>query len=192
MRRLASAITLAIGTLSSATITADPHAGHTHHDHSDSGKPLIITLHQVSADGIGAAIGEVTVHETAYGLVFTPQLHGLSSGIHGFHIHENPSCATKEKDGTKVAALAAGGHYDPTKSGVHGTPWGDGHLGDLPALLVDADGKATQPVLAPRLKTLAEIKGRALMVHAGGDNHADDPAPLGGGGARAACGVIKP
>ena len=36
-----------------------------------------------------------------------------------------------------------------------------------------------------------EIKGRALMIHAGGDNHSDHPAPLGGGGARMACGVIK-
>jgi Cu-Zn family superoxide dismutase len=29
------------------------------------------------------------------------------------------------------------------------------------------------------------------MVHAGGDNHADHPAPLGGGGARMVCGVFK-
>jgi len=29
------------------------------------------------------------------------------------------------------------------------------------------------------------------MVHAEGDNHADHPAPLGGGGARMACGVIQ-
>jgi len=29
------------------------------------------------------------------------------------------------------------------------------------------------------------------MIHAGGDNYADQPAPLGGGGARVACGVIK-
>jgi Cu-Zn family superoxide dismutase len=28
------------------------------------------------------------------------------------------------------------------------------------------------------------------MIHVGGDNHADHPAPLGGGGARLACGVI--
>ena len=28
-------------------------------------------------------------------------------------------------------------------------------------------------------------------VHAGGDNYSDQPAPLGGGGARIACGVIK-
>lgn len=35
-----------------------------------------------------------------------------------------------------------------------------------------------------------EVKGHALMVHMGGDNHSDHPAPLGGGGARVACGVI--
>ena len=28
------------------------------------------------------------------------------------------------------------------------------------------------------------------MIHAGGDNHADHPAPLGGGGGRIVCGVI--
>ena len=46
----------------------------------------------------------------------------------------------------------------------------------------------TQPVLAPRLN-MADLKGRSLMIHAGGDNHADHPAPLGGGGARVVCGV---
>jgi Cu-Zn family superoxide dismutase len=29
------------------------------------------------------------------------------------------------------------------------------------------------------------------MVHAGGDNYADQPEPLGGGGPRVACGVVK-
>jgi Cu-Zn family superoxide dismutase len=29
------------------------------------------------------------------------------------------------------------------------------------------------------------------MIHAGGDTYSDMPAPLGGGGARLACGVIK-
>ena len=88
-----------------------------------------------------------------------------------------------------VPALAAGGHLDPAGSGKHGEPWGSGHLGDLPPLYVAADGTASQPVLGPRLK-LADVLNRSLMVHAGGDNHADHPAPLGGGGARVACGVI--
>jgi len=28
------------------------------------------------------------------------------------------------------------------------------------------------------------------MIHAGGDNYSDEPAKLGGGGARMACGVV--
>jgi Cu-Zn family superoxide dismutase len=29
------------------------------------------------------------------------------------------------------------------------------------------------------------------MIHEGGDNYSDKPKPLGGGGARIACGVVK-
>ena len=148
-----------------------------------------VTLNAVDANGVGAAVGTVTISESPYGLVLTPALSGLAPGLHGFHLHQNPSCAAGVSEGKTVPAFGAGPHYDPAKSGRHGAPWGDGHLGDLPALYVDADGKATQPVLAPRVKS-ADLKGRALMVHAGGDNHADHPMPLGGGGARVACGVI--
>lgn len=137
-------------------------------------------------------VGFVSVTESKYGLVFTPELKGLTAGVHGFHIHENPSCDAKEKDGKLTAGLAAGGHWNPNGAKAHGFPWSDeAHLGDLPALYVDAEGHATHPVLAPRLKSLADIKGRSIMIHAGGDNHSDEPKPLGGGGARMACGVIK-
>ena len=149
-----------------------------------------VQMNAVDEKGIGRSIGEVIVSETTYGVVFTPSLSGLPTGMHGFHVHENPSCEPKEQNGKMVPALAAGGHYDPAASKRHGLPWGDGHLGDLPALFVDAMGNASNPVLAPRLK-LIDVKGRSLMVHAGGDNHADHPAPLGGGGARMVCGVIQ-
>ncbi|HSX90511.1 MAG TPA: superoxide dismutase [Cu-Zn] SodC [Pseudomonas sp.] len=152
---------------------------------------LNVQLHSVSAEGQGASIGHLSIEQSPYGLVFTPQLQGLTPGIHGFHLHAKPSCAPAEQDGKTVAAAAAGGHWDPQNSGKHDTPWGDGHLGDLPALLVTADGNATQPVLAPRIKNLDEVKGLAIMVHQGGDNHADHPNPLGGGGPRVACGVIE-
>ncbi|TDQ59686.1 Cu-Zn family superoxide dismutase [Mesocricetibacter intestinalis] len=136
--------------------------------------------------------GHIRVTQSDYGLVFTPELKGLPAGLHGFHIHQNASCAPLEKDGKLVAALAAGGHWDPEKSGQHGFPWQkDAHLGDLPALTVNADGTATNPVLAPRLTSLEQIKNHAIMIHVGGDNHSDTPAALGGGGARLACGVIK-
>lgn len=150
-----------------------------------------VTLHQVNDQGIGAEIGTVTISESEYGLVFTPELKNLEPGVHGFHLHQNPSCEPKEENGSVTPAGAAGGHFDPENSGKHGLPWGDGHLGDLPALFVESNGEATQPVLAPRLKKLADISDLSLMVHKGGDNHADQPEPLGGGGARIACGVIK-
>ena len=149
----------------------------------------VVKMHTVDAQGIGKDVGEVTLSETRYGLVLTPALTGLQPGLHGFHVHENPACGPGVKDGKPGAALAAGGHYDPQKTGRHGLPGGDGHLGDLPPLFVDAKGNATQPVLAPRLKA-DDLKGRALMVHAGGDNHSDHPEPLGGGGARVACGAL--
>lgn len=155
-----------------------------------SAAELSVTLNNVDAQGAGAALGSVKIVETPYGLAFYPDLNGLPPGLHGFHVHEKPSCAAGESEGKTVPALAAGGHLDPAGSKKHGEPWGDGHLGDLPALYVAADGKAANPVLAPRLK-LADLKNRALMVHVGGDNHADHPMPLGGGGARMACGVIS-
>jgi len=148
-----------------------------------------VTLNVVDAKGVGASLGSVRIAETKYGLVFYPDLKGLAPGLHGFHVHENAACGPADQNGAPVAALAAGGHFDPAGTKKHGEPWGDGHLGDLPALYVAADGSAANPVLAPRLK-LSDVANHALMVHAGGDNHADHPAPLGGGGARIACGVI--
>ncbi|MFC3531415.1 superoxide dismutase [Cu-Zn] SodC [Vogesella facilis] len=156
---------------------------------SASASAISVELLQAGEAGSGATLGRVEISDSPYGLVFSPQLHGLPPGLHGFHLHQNASCAPQLRDGKPVAALAAGGHYDPAASNRHGAPWGDGHLGDLPPLYVDAAGNASQPVLAPRLK-LADLAGRALMLHAGGDNHADQPAALGGGGARIGCGVI--
>jgi superoxide dismutase, Cu-Zn family len=151
---------------------------------------LKVEINLVDATGASKPIGTVVASESPYGTVFTPGLSELAPGVHGFHIHQNPDCGALEKDGKKVPALAAGGHYDPANTGKHEGPWGNGHLGDLPALYVGADGKATTPVLAPRVK-LADLKGRSLMIHAGGDNHADHPEKLGGGGPRVACGVVK-
>ena len=51
---------------------------------------------------------------------------------------------------------------------------------------------ATAAVTAPRMTDRSWIVGLALMLHAGGDNYADDPAPPSGGGARFASSVIEP
>ena len=157
---------------------------------SASAEQIVVQMNLISDQGSGASIGTVTLTDTPQGLKIAPAISGLTPGYHGFHIHEKPECAAGLMDGKPAPGFAAGGHYDPASTGKHEGPAGKGHLGDLPALKVGADGKATETMVAPRLKS-GEVKGHSLMIHAGGDNYADVPEKLGGGGGRIACGVIK-
>lgn len=150
-----------------------------------------VEMNLVTPQGIGQSLGSVTINETDKGLEFAPDLRTLPPGEHGFHVHAKGTCEPAMKEGKPSAAEAAGGHLDPENTGKHMGPEGVGHLGDLPVLVVNNDGKATEPVTAPRLKKLDDVKGKALMIHVDGDNMSDRPKPLGGGGARYACGVIN-
>ena len=150
-----------------------------------------VELFFAGPNGAEQAAGTVSITQTPYGALLTPDLKGLPAGTHGFHLHDKPSCDATVTDGKPTPAGAAGGHWDPARTAAHKGPYdATGHKGDLPAIYVGADGTATYPVLAPRLKA-EEFKGHALMVHVGGDNHSDHPEKLGGGGARMACGVVK-
>lgn len=153
------------------------------------GATLNVTMRQVDSTGVGDIIGLIEFQDTAKGLKITPNLRGLTEGQHGIHVHENADCGPAEKDGTMVPGLAAGGHYDPDNTGKHEGPQGQGHLGDLPVLHVNAAGAATRSSWAPRLTT-DDLIGRAIVIHSGGDNYSDVPNPLGGGGSRVACGVV--
>ena len=151
---------------------------------------VTVDMYALNTTGTGPKIGSIEVEDTPGGALFTPDLSGLSPGAHGFHIHQNPDCGPGMKNGVIIPGLAAGGHYDPANTGRHEGPDGNGHLGDLPVLEVDATGRATAPLVASRVK-VKDLAGRSLMIHAGGDNYSDVPAPLGGGGPRFACGVIN-
>jgi Cu-Zn family superoxide dismutase len=145
---------------------------------------LSVPVYFIDANNQGKLAGMVLVKETKYGLLFTPDLHGLNPGLHGFHVHQNPSC---DNNGD-----AAGGHLNPGDKPAHSGPYSDaGHYGDLPVMYVSADGTATTPTLAPRIMHSDEIKNHSLMIHEGGDNYSDTPNKLGGGGGRMICGVIK-
>lgn len=126
---------------------------------------LVVRMDMAQAGGFGKHVGQVVITETPSGVVFCPALSDLAPGPHGIRLHENPRCDATAKDGKGVP-------------------------GELPALQVDANGRALQPVLAPRL-TLAQLRGRSLTIHAGGDAHADGAAAPGSGAARLACGVIR-
>jgi Cu-Zn family superoxide dismutase len=148
-------------------------------------------MHRATPSGPGEAVGTVTIADSPQGAVIKTDLKDLPPGPHGFHIHENGSCQPSTANGQTVPAGAAGGHFDPQHTGKHAGPEGQGHLGDLPVLTVAANGAATETLTAPHIKDVGALRGKTLMIHAGADNYSDQPAPLGGGGARLACGVLQ-
>jgi len=152
---------------------------------SSMAETIDIPMHRIGPEGVGAPIGHVTVKQGKKGVEFLPALNGLSPGQHGFHVHENSACGALDKDGRLTAGLAAGGHFDPERTGKHLGPEGSGHRGDLPQLVVADDGSAATGVLTAQRLSLQELHGRSLMIHAETDNYSDQP-----GGARVACGII--
>lgn len=141
------------------------------------------------AKGLGPKIGTITFEDSDKGMLIKPNLKDLPPGEHGFHIHQMPACEGAEVNGLWVPGVAAGPHLDPHNTHEHLGPDEDGHLGDLPVLIVDESGRAKDESLAPRL-TVTDITHHSVIIHAGGDNYSDEPNPLGGGGARIACGRI--
>ena len=85
-------------------------------------KKVKVPMSLVSADGVGKAVGTITLQDSKDGVTITTDLKDLPPGEHGFHMHEKPSCDPADKDGKKTAAQAAGGHFDPdtTKADMEG------------------------------------------------------------------------
>jgi Cu-Zn family superoxide dismutase len=136
-------------------------------------------------------IGTVELQDSEWGLLIYPNIATLTPGVHGFHVHSNPTCDDEITHNKTILAGLAGGHFDPQQTKLHLGPYkSTGHLGDLPVLIVSANSKATTPILAPRLK-LEMLKNRSLIIHESSDNYADQPIKLGGGGNRVACSIIK-
>jgi Cu-Zn family superoxide dismutase len=86
---------------------------------------------------------------------------------------------------------SAGPHWNPTGR-EHGSqnPRGQ-HLGDLPNLLVGADGEGSFDlgIAGADLRAMLDTDGAALVIHAGADDYRTDPS--GNSGARIACGVFE-
>jgi Cu-Zn family superoxide dismutase len=148
---------------------------------------LAVDLRHISDTGVGDKVGTVVLSEGRGGLFLKVLVKGLSKGRHGFHVHENGDCGPAMKDGKMVAGMAAGGHFDPEGTKTHRGPRGNGHKGDLTALYSTVKG-INQMVLTRRLN-LADVRGRSLVIHEGGDNYTDDPEN-GGGKGRVACAVV--
>ena len=76
--------------------------------HAALAKTIVIDIYAAQTSGNGAKLGTISATQTKHGLVFSPSLKGLTPGAHGFHVHENGSCAPAEKNGKLTPAAAAG------------------------------------------------------------------------------------
>jgi len=148
---------------------------------------LTVDINRITDGGVGDKIGTIVISEGKGGVSFKVSVTGLPKTERGFHVHEKGDCGPAMKDGKMTAGQAAGPHFDPEAKKSHKGPKGAGHKGDLP-LLKGTEKGISQTVTAPRLK-LADVQGRALVIHEGGDNYSDNPEN-GGGKGRVACGVI--
>lgn len=155
-----------------------------------SQKSVTTDIYLLSDTNTPKKVGTVKITDTLEGLLFNVNLEHIPQGEHGFHIHENGSCAPLyQSNGIILLAGMAGAHYDPYNTKQHLGPNGGGHKGDLPYLIANQKGQVKTKFYHPHL-TLDEIKNRTLVIHQCGDNYQDLPQPLGGGGGRIACGVI--
>jgi Cu-Zn family superoxide dismutase len=144
-------------------------------------------------DASGQSVGWVWLVEDGSGIVHVNvHVAGLSEGRHGIHIHAIAACTP--------TFAAAGGHYNPLGH-EHGLDNPNGaHAGDLPNLIVNADGighldATTDGVtISPGPTTLFDTTplavGSAFIIHANEDDQVTD-ATNGNSGARIACAVIE-
>ena len=138
-------------------------------------------------DAAGRAVGNVVLTADSAGLDLKFDVHDLTPGAHGVHVHAAGRCERPD-------FLSAGPHLD-TGAHHHGHTNPEGwHLGDLPNLQVGPDGTARVTLrLIPKgmkfeLKRLLDADGSAIIIHAGPDDEQTDPS--GGSGARIVCGII--
>lgn len=137
----------------------------------------------------GAEIGTAKFYPASGGVRLVVDVHGLTAGEKGIHIHEKGSCVPPDFN-------SAGGHLNPDKK-HHGlmNPAGH-HEGDMPNLRVSAAGNARQEfklkgveLIGTGPHSLFKSGGTALVIHADADDEKSDPA--GNAGPKIACGVIK-
>ncbi len=139
-------------------------------------------------DAAGRALANATITQQAGGLAVAVSASGMQPGTYGIHVHAVGRCEAP-------GFTSAGSHWNPTDQ-QHGlqNPQGP-HRGDLPNLVVGANGQGTLQYLIRGARlgdtagALMDADGAALVIHAGVDDMRTDPS--GNSGDRIACGVLS-
>ena len=141
----------------------------------------IAVLHPTAGNKVS---GTVTFTPVADGVRVHAEITGLTSGKHGFHVHEFGDCSAAD-------ASSAGGHFNPTHKPHAGPEAAERHEGDMGNVEADASGNAKLDYVDHQISLSNDDKsviGRSVVVHAKPDDLKTQPS--GDSGARVACGVI--
>tara|TARA_R110002167_G_scaffold14667_13_gene59211 strand:- start:121 stop:684 length:564 start_codon:yes stop_codon:yes gene_type:complete len=137
----------------------------------------------------GQSIGRAVLTQGATGLLIRIEASGLTPGWHAVHIHATGRC--------DAPFTSAGSHINHETAVPHGLLNPDGpDDGDLPNIYANTDGRVNAEVFTTRARISAtgpgqwlwDSDGSALVIHTGPDDHLTQP--IGGAGARVACGVM--
>lgn len=139
-------------------------------------------------DPYGRTLGTATITQVGDGIRLTVEGMDLPSGAHGLHFHQTGTCAAPD-------FASAGPHWNPAGR-QHGKDNPAGmHAGDLPNLLIGADGRGSLEYTLPGSRVtggpnpLLDADGFALVLHSAADDYRTDPS--GNSGARLACAAFR-
>jgi Cu-Zn family superoxide dismutase len=129
----------------------------------------------------GKPLGTVEFSAVNRGVLITFDLHDLSPGAHGIHLHTSGNCDPK------TGFTAAGPILTLIPGKQHGyLAEGGPEAGDLPNQFAGSDGKLHASVVTTGF-SLGNGK-RSIILDARGDDYRTQP--LGNAGDRIACGVV--
>ncbi|MFN7620854.1 MAG: superoxide dismutase family protein [bacterium] len=138
----------------------------------------------------GSDAGFVTAYRGPLGILLRVEGRGWPAGWHGVHLHAVGRCDTP-------GFTSAGAHVNHAEARPHGllNHAGGPDLGDLQNIWAGPDGTANAEVylagsgLGMQGMDLLDSDGLSFLVHANPDDHITQP--IGGAGARIACGVFE-
>lgn len=156
---------LLIAAIAAAISTAMPSAGAV-------GTIMRATLHDATGAEVGTVsfIGRGSEVSRVEVVVDAASVANLGD-FHGTHIHTVGVCDPNPSGTSNVPFGSAEGHWNPTAA-THGS-----HSGDLPSVLIQADGRARARFETDRfdVSALLDGDGSAVILHAGRDNFANIP-----------------
>ena len=152
--------------------------------------PDPVTASAVIVDLQGDEIGFANLVQGPHGVMIHVRVSTLTPGKHGMHLHSHGVCDYQD------AFQSAMGHVGMAP-GAHGLMNPDGpEAGDLPNIFVGADGIGETEIFTSLVsigegtgESLIDADGTSVVIHENADDHITQP--IGGSGARVACGVIE-